>query len=671
LGLRTAARRAYHAFRIRSGRLERLDPATPFGPAELAPHLINGETLATMYDHRRRGDIHFFFQSRDLPTFRPNLLKLLDDSARNDLLRQCDALAKGRVRFFNRWDADLGLPIDWHMNPVTGSRRPPDGHWTRCSQLDPLLGDIKLVWEANRFAFAYALTRAYALTSDAAHLRLGLRLIDEWIESNPPARGVNWNCGQETSFRLMAWLFLLHASYGNDALSTDLFAKIAASIYRQAARIDHHIGFAVSLQNNHGLSEALGLYTIGCLFPEFDRAARWRRKGRLLLESQIREQFFPDGAYIQHSFNYHRVALHDALWAFRLADLHGEPFPADIRDRLGHAVEFLYQVQDETSGRVPNYGANDGALVLPLDSCDYLDYRPVIQAGVYLLQGNLRYAAGPWDEALLWLFGANAQTATVEPVPVTSQAINVGGYYTLRGRESWAMIRCHTYRTRPNQADMLHLDLWWRGHNILRDSGTFSYNAPPWDHFFKSTAAHNTVEVDGLDQMTKGPRFLWFDWTRSRLLQFIPDDGRGGSLFQGEHDGYVERFGITHRRTVERTGDVRWTITDELLGDGVHTAAVTWNLLDAAWIWDTTTSLLRVDTPVGPMSLRVQPPTGCKVSGLVLRGLEEDDRVCGWESLYYGEKRPRPTLRYEVTGQCPMRIVTRVRLGAGDVDAPM
>ena len=30
---------------------------------------------------------------------------------------------------------------------------------------------------------------------------------------------------------------------------------------------------------------------------------------------------------------------------------------------------------------------------------------------------------------------------------------------------------------RPSQADALHLDLWHRGVNLLRDAGTFSYNA--------------------------------------------------------------------------------------------------------------------------------------------------------------------------------------------------
>src|SRR5438309_320961 len=46
------------------------------------------------------------------------------------------------------------------------------------------------------------------------------------------------------------------------------------------------------------------------------------------------------------------------------------------------------------------------------------------------------------------------------------EAFPMGGYYTLRGETTHALIRCGTYRHRPMQADMLHLDVWYHGHNI-------------------------------------------------------------------------------------------------------------------------------------------------------------------------------------------------------------
>jgi len=95
------------------------------------------------------------------------------------------------------------------------------------------------------------------------------------------------------------------------------------------------------------------------------------------------------------------------------------------------------------------------------------------------------------------------------------------------------MVRCHSYRNRPNQADMLHLDLWWRGVNVLRDSGSFTYYDPltEWNRYFLSAAAHNTITVAGQDQMIKGPRFQWFSLVQSRFLGYRENEL--GSLWRG------------------------------------------------------------------------------------------------------------------------------------------
>jgi len=92
-----------------------------------------------------------------------------------------------------------------------------------------------------------------------------------------------------------------------------------------------------------------------------------------------------------------------------------------------------------------------------------------------------------------------------------------GGYYTLSSKTCFAFIRSATFRDRPGQADMLHLDLWHKGHNIAMDAGTFSYNAPdPWNNPFAHSVYHNTVTVDGYDQMERAGKFLWLPWLKSR-----------------------------------------------------------------------------------------------------------------------------------------------------------
>jgi hypothetical protein len=239
----------------------------------------------------------------------------------------------------------------------------------------------------------------------------------------------------------------------------------------------------------------------------------------------------------------------------------------------------------------------------------------------------------------------------------TSVAFPDGGYYLLRGSNSWAMTRCHTYRRRPSQADMLHVDLWMDGLNILRDAGSYAYyhrNAD-WMHYFHSTAAHNTVEIDGLDQMTKGSRFLWFNWTRSRVLEFTGGEHTG--RFVGEHYGYTRLPGSPiHRRTIECQDD-RWTISDEILGNGVHDVTLRWRLAPLAWQATPTGWQANTDTTRIALSIVDMP----NFQATLIRPNEQSpDDPMGSESLYYQQFSRRPMLVLHGQAALPVCLSTLI-----------
>lgn len=669
LGLRTAIQRIVNAVKVRSGYIAWIDPAQTFDIDDLNKHFRNGESVSTALDRLRSERFGFFYHPADLDRRRDAIRALMSDADVQSLLTRVEALDKGVVWFFSHASFEMGTPINWRLNPVTGVTWSNEQHWSRYSQLDPRMGDIKLVWEANRFAFLYDLVRAHTLTGDARWIDVGLRWIESWIDANPPAQGPNWICGQEISFRLMAWCFFLRAAA--PVLDVDRFGGILASIYRQTQRVERYIGFARSIRNNHAFSEAIGLYTTGVLFPGFDRTSKWRHKGRRILTAEAAYQIFDDGTYIQHSMNYHRLMLSDCLWAVRLGQLHGDTFPAAFRRRLEKATDFLRQMIDPESGRVPNYGANDGAQVLPLTSCDYLDYRPIVQALGLLLRNERYFDSGPADEILIWMLGHDASDATRADASQTSRSFETGGYYQLRGKTSWGMVRCHTYVERPSQADMLHFDLWWRGLNILRDSGSYSYNCDaPWQDYFKSTSAHNTIAVKGQSQMVKGPRFMWFDWTQSRFLGWSPPAEGAGETWLGEHDGYVSRFGVVHRREIECCDDDRWRITDTLQGDGATSGILSWQLIDCPFEFEADDRGLRLTTTRGIVRIRIEAERDVVEKFEVVRGEMDKGSCAGWESLYYSEKSPIPVLRVSLSGEMPIRVTTLVELDAQGNDAP-
>ena len=119
---------------------------------------------------------------------------------------------------------------------------------------------------------------------------------------------------------------------------------------------------------------------------------------------RISDSIYEDGSYIQHSFNYQRVFIECLVWAFRLGELNNEAFSTESKQILGRAVEFMLRFCDPATGRMPNYGSNDGSLVLPFSSCDFLDFRPSLQAAHYLVNQCSYFGKGIWDEQSQWLF---------------------------------------------------------------------------------------------------------------------------------------------------------------------------------------------------------------------------------------------------------------------------
>jgi asparagine synthase (glutamine-hydrolysing) len=641
------AYRAIYAAGLRAGWLRHELPRRDWDAVPLERFLQDPACgRAEVYlEHRRTRAPRFFFQFSEQPAYK-DCWSDWDQDAKNPVMTS-ERLAEGNLVYFGQEFAHTGFPPEWHRNPFTGLTAPTDRHWSEIS--DFRHGDIKVLWEPSRFSFAYDLVRAYWRTNNEKYAELFWQLVSDWYIHNPPQTGVNWKCGQEISLRLMAWIFGLYGFIGARATTPDRVRQLAQMIAVSVHRIAANIGYALSQKNNHGITESVGLFTVGTLFPELASAQQWERLGRHHLEAQVRELFYEDGSFAQHSLNYQRLALHDCLWAARLAELAGRPFSADLYHRLGQASMLLYQLQDDSSGQAPCYGHNDGALVLPLNNCDYTDFRPVTQALNYLCSHTLVHGAGPWNEDLLWLFGLPALDAPIVSVKRINLRAEQGGYYTLRSREGFAFVRCPTYRHRPGQADLLHVDLWWRGLNIAVDPGSYSYNAPaPWDNTLSHTTHHNTVTVDGLNQMGLFSRFLWLPWAKGRVLCNIEDFRMSCAYWEGEHDGYARlQSPVTHRRGIVQLDDECWLVADLVHSERPHTYRLHWLFCDSEFYWNAGSGYLKLHTLAGEYSACIGALPGAVKRSLVRA---DPDGTRGWVSRYYYHREPALSIEQMAMG---------------------
>jgi len=583
--------------------------------------------------------------------------KLLTEKTKDTVLRQSERAVKGKIICFSSWEGDYGNPIDWHRNPRRNVSWPEDVHWSRIMKYEKSCGDVKPSWEINRFPHIYTLVRAYLLTGDSRWVHAFCNQLKSWEEQNPYGYGVNWNSGQELAIRVLAWIFALYAFGKTQAFKEDDFFRIQRLFYLHARHIEKNINFVrYCVPNNHLIGEALGLYAVGALFPWFDKAERWENRGKELLEGECLKQFYKDGGYCQSSHNYHRLALHYYIWALRIGECLGEPFSERIYKIIAKSGEYLVSFMNLKDGRLPNWGANDGALLSPWAGCNHSDFRPLLTAIRYLTIKKKAFPSGPWDEELFWFFGKEALGTSIDPYEVSSRSLSVSGLHVLReGPSDFTVFRCGSVIHRFGHADQLHVDIWWRGLNIAQDGGSYLYNDElAYHRYFMGTKSHNAVTVDDKDQMVLKRRFTWIYKTKAKLQRFSKERIQEAS---GEHYGYSRlKAKVVHRRKLVSLGEGIFLIIDNLILKRIHKHRyeLHWLLMDAPHriVDNENIKKLILSTSKGEYSIIC----GCfNKEGMLFNNAQfniftgkEGGKPNGWISRYYGLKNEALSLRLSV-----------------------
>ncbi|WP_343897514.1 heparinase II/III family protein [Craurococcus roseus] len=510
--------------------------------------------------------------------------------------------------------AALVVAADWH-----GGYDPA----APALALDPYgAGDIRPVWERSRWAELPLLAQAARLDPGGGHLERAEALVADWLRANPPFRGPNWVCGQEAALRALHFALAL-ALLGGEAAPTTAARELLAL---HARRIAATPAYAAAQDNNHAVSEPAGL--LACALLLGDRRAAAREAARL--STRVRRLVAQCGAFAQLSAGYHRLLLDVlavATWLCRRFDAPCLDAPA--RERAAAAVAWLRRVTDPAAGAAPRLGHEDGSAFADLSLAGPADARPSLERAARLLAG--RSAGFVDDPGCAWL-----DLPPCPPMPVAPPDWESEGMRGWAGEGgARALLRTGPLRFRPGHADLLHLDLWDGPLNLLRDGGTGAYNPPPgrawWHAHLTGTAAHNTVEFDGADQMPRLSRFLFARW---------PETGR---LPEGAW--MRDHRGNRHARMVRREGRA-WLVEDRVSG-GFARLALRWRLApDGGWRGTADGA----EGPLARLTVTADAPLAC--------ALEQ-----GWESPAYGEVRAAPVLAARAAAPVS-RLLTRIELPA-------
>jgi hypothetical protein len=472
-------------------------------------------------------------------------------------------IKNGKLMLFNSQLTDLGKDFDWATNPDSGFHYNVHKHWTEIADYSEEAGDIKYVWEKSRFSYIYDVIRYDYHHGDDCAAFVFSEIIS-WIKANPVNSGPNYRCSQEMSLRVLNWTFALHYYRNSAALTEAVFDQVQYAIYWHLHHIYNNIDFSrIAVRNNHAITETLTLYLAGLLYPDMPGAATWKAKGKKWFEEEIAYQVYEDGTFLQFSMNYHRIVAQLLTWGIRLSELNGERFSSVVYERAKKSLVFLRTCMVDENGWLPNYGANDGALFFKLNNEHFRNYQPVLQALGHVLGIDTGFDTAYEDSA--W-YGIDNIAATTLWQPANGpHRFEKGGYYVIREPETLTFIRCGNHKDRPSQADNLHLDLWYKGENILPDAGSYKYNTDKQTmRYFSGTQSHNTVMLDDNDQMLKGGRFIWYYWTQ--CIEALLTESEDNYSFNGAISAFTYiSDGIHHKRTViKQKGVPHWKITDEI-----------------------------------------------------------------------------------------------------------
>ena len=478
---------------------------------------------------------------------------------------QCAKPSPLALKVFGWCEVPISSPPDWHTDCTgQGPRSDPDQDWSEAlASLSTV--DVKSYWELSRFYWLphFALAASVGDKNAAVTIEHWLR---DWINKNPPFRGINWACGQEAAIRLMN--LSLSAIILEDWRTP--FPALRWMVETHAQRIYPTLSYAIGQDNNHGTAEACALFIAGTWGQMWAMhgASKFAWAGRKWVNNRALRMIQHDGSPCQYSTTYHRANLESfcmvGLWSKRTG---AQCLNADSQARVVEGARWLYEITDPSTGDAPNLGANDGSNLFCLPQTGYRDFRPTVALAAALF-ANVK----PWID----FTDSRLKELRITPgkntwISATSRHFANGGFHVLRRDKSFALMHYPQFRFRPSQADALHVDLWHNGHNLLRDAGTYCYNSSSTD-WFAGTSAHNTIGFDGRDQMPRVGRFLFGGWLKADAIEPVYDDG----VNVKSAAAYTDYRGARHHRSISLS-DGSFICHDTITGN-FEEACLRWRL---------------------------------------------------------------------------------------------
>ena len=376
-----------------------------------------------------------------------------------------------------------------------------------------------------------------------------------------------------TARRILNWI------YAWQRLPEADVAGLAESIGEQA----RHVRANLTAERNHRTLELYALLIVALALPELSIEPPVAE-----LHDNLLTDFGPDGVHRERSTHYHFIALRSFVGARENCRRFGVALPAGFDERLTLACEFARDCR-RPDGTIPAISDSD---------------------------------TGNYDELLTLAGRLLSRDDLLDGRPNTYAD---GGYAIQRQGDRFLILDCGPLGDGGHgHYDALSVEAWAGEHALVMDPGRYTYaeGEPNLRHWFRGTAAHNTVTVDGTDQTPYARGRSSLPSAEARLLS------AGDTELVAEVRSPV--YEAIHRRRVVFTGRY-WVIEDVLTGERPHRYDLRWHLAPGR---------------VQMWASGVTSPT-VAITILGARSIALED---GWISPAYGIREAAPVVSAVATG---------------------
>jgi Heparinase II/III N-terminus/Heparinase II/III-like protein len=479
-------------------------------------------------------------------------------------------------------------------------------------------GDHEWAWFLNRHYHLTKLLEAYSETGQISYIDCINQHLTEWILSSPsratPQIWAQWR-GLEVAYRMLHWPRIFYRLQQVEAFSP------ATRILMLSSLLDHakYLRYLHDWGDNWVFREMYGLATLAICWPEFKASQGWLSYAGDRLAQSMQAQVYPDGAHKELTSHYHRIVLRDAQGFADL--LHNAEYPVPESLKMGLEKMWNYLA----------YTLRPSGLSLLNNDSDQENQRDI-----------LNRAAVTYDREDWRYITSNGQKG-VKPEKEASNLFPWAGHFVMRSgwdtKAQWAFfdigplgVNYHVHQ------DKLHLSVGAYGRDLLVDSGRYSYVRNDLWTYFRHSASHNVILIDGQgqkDDVKQCRKPIQDNYAITPELDFVK--GRSDRSFH-----HLPGHPI-HTRTIAYLRGQYWIVVDQIETDRPRNIEVLWHFHPDCTVSLEGTDVLTQDEDVG--NLRITPTSNLIWQVKQTKGQEEPKQ--GWWSREYGHICPNFTAIYQ------------------------